>query len=182
MSPLDEVLSDLAIPQGAVLPTAHKRSLLPSPLPVTECAVGSVAACLAAAADLMAARTGRRPEVSLDAAHVAAVVNSEVWLRDPAGEGIRGFAPLSRLWPAADGWVRTHANYLWHRQALLDAFGVPDGDDAAVEPVLGATLAGLGANEIEWRANASGHWRWPPAAPRNGSRARRGRLCKPPRW
>ena len=32
-----------------------------------------------------------------------------------------GFAPLSRFWRAADGWVRTHGNYPWHRSALLRA-------------------------------------------------------------
>ncbi len=156
MSALDEILSDLGITEGAVPVTAPARELLPSPLSVTECAVSSVAACLGAAAELMAARTGHRPEVSLDAAQVVAAVRSEVWLRDPTGEEIRGFAPLSRLWRTADGWARTHANYPWHRQALLDAFGVPDGDNAVVERVLGATFAGLAATEIEQRAYASG--------------------------
>jgi hypothetical protein len=37
-----------------------------------------------------------------------------------------GFAPLSRFWRAGDGWVRTHANYPWHREALLRALGTAD--------------------------------------------------------
>ncbi len=43
----------------------------------------------------------------------------------PVSHPISGFAPLSRLWPAAEGWVRTHANYPWRRAALLTTRAVP---------------------------------------------------------
>ncbi|GAA0419714.1 CoA transferase [Actinoplanes capillaceus] len=119
-----------------------------SPLAVGDCAVAAVAACLVAAADLAHARTGHRPGISLDTAHVAAAMRSEIHLRDPAGNGIDGFAPLSRLWPAADGWVRTHANYPWHRAALLTALGVT-GDP-------GPAIAALPAAEVERRVYAAG--------------------------
>lgn len=75
-------------------------------------------------------------------------MRSEIHLRDPAGNGIDGFAPLSRLWPAADGWVRTHANYPWHRAALLTALGVTD------DP--GPAIAALPATEVEHRVYAAG--------------------------
>ena len=46
-------------------------------------------------------------------------------------EPIPLFAPLSGFWRAADGWVRTHANYPHHRARLLAALDLPDtGDDA----------------------------------------------------
>ena len=45
-------------------------SELASPLAVAECAIAAVAASLLAAAALAELRTGRRPEVALDAAHV----------------------------------------------------------------------------------------------------------------
>jgi hypothetical protein len=128
---LDGVLADLGladIPGPRLTGDPHPAALA-SPLAVAECAVASVAACLTAAADLASARSGRRPDIALDAGHVAAAVRSEVWLRDADGRGIDGFAPLSRLWRAADGWVRTHANYPWHRKALLASLGVPDGPD-----------------------------------------------------
>ncbi|WP_211277923.1 CoA transferase, partial [Couchioplanes caeruleus] len=127
-----------------------------SALPVAECAVASVSACLTAAAELAFARTGRRPEITLDPAHVAAAVRSEVLLRDPAGRGVPGFAPLSRLWRAADGWVRTHANYPWHRSALLAALGVADGPDDVVAAAVGETIAALPATGIEQRVYAAG--------------------------
>src|SRR5690242_21560175 len=108
---MDEALAALGLAgaeQVAVAGVPNPAELA-SPLAVADCAVASVAACLAAAADLGYARTGRRPDVEVDTAHVAAAVRGEAWLRDPGGHGIEAFAALSRLWPAADGWVRTHA-------------------------------------------------------------------------
>jgi crotonobetainyl-CoA:carnitine CoA-transferase CaiB-like acyl-CoA transferase len=129
---------------------------LASPLAVAECAIASVAASLLAAAELAELRTGRRPEVALDTAHVAAAVRSESLLRDPAGSSARGFAPLSRLWRTADGWVRTHANYPWHRAALLNAFGLPERPDAEIAPSLAAALAAQSSQQIEAQAYAAG--------------------------
>src|ERR1035437_4390257 len=107
-SAVDEPLADVgvtaqAMPEviGDASPTA-----LASPLAVSDCAVAAVAACLAAAADLAWARTGRLPAIAVDPAHVAAAVRSEAWLRDPAGQALRGFAPLARLWLGAAGVVR----------------------------------------------------------------------------
>ncbi|MFI5494022.1 CoA transferase [Actinoplanes sp. NPDC051859] len=119
-------------------------------LPVDACAAEAVSACLTAAAELAETRTGHRPDVSVDPGHAAAAVRSELLLRDPTGAGVPGFAPLSRLWPAADGWVRTHANYDWHRAALRTALGVSD--DAAV----GAAIAASTATDIEQRVYAAG--------------------------
>ena len=133
-----EALADLGLEHDGVAVHGEPAGLA-SPLAVAECAVASVTACLAAAAELAHARTGRRPDVDLDAAHVAAAVRSEAWLRDRDGNGVAGFAPLSRIWPAADGWVRTHANYPWHRAALLTALGVADQD--AVAPAIAARPA-----------------------------------------
>jgi crotonobetainyl-CoA:carnitine CoA-transferase CaiB-like acyl-CoA transferase len=62
-----------------------------------------------------------------------------------------GFAALSRFWPAADGWVRTHANYPWHRDALLSALGTPDDVDA-----VGAAIAEMRAHDVEERVFTAG--------------------------
>ena len=118
---------------------------LPSRLPVEELAIACAGAALLAAAALHAGRGGPAPRaLRLDRGHVAAAFRSEAWLRvngEPAGAG---FAPLSRFWRASDGWVRTHGNYPWHRDALLHALGC-GGDREAV----GAAIAGLGAREVE---------------------------------
>lgn len=64
------------------------------------------------------------------------------------------FAPLSRFWRTADGWVRTHANYPHHRERLLAALGLQNGE-ASAEPV-GARLAELSAVEVEESVYAAG--------------------------
>jgi hypothetical protein len=118
---------------------------LPSRLPVGEAAVGCVAAALGVAAE------SRRVSAALDAAHVAAAVRSEAYVRvDGRGFG-SGFAELSRFWRAADGWVRTHANYPWHRDALLRALGTGDDADA-----VGSAIGERRADDVEAAVVAAG--------------------------
>lgn len=120
---------------------------LPSRLPVAELARATVAVCALAAAEASARRTGRPlPEVTVDDGAVAAAFRSERLLRID-GRTPQTFAPLSRFWPTADGWVRTHANYPHHRARLLAALGVPDGPDAQERTA--AVLATLPAAEAE---------------------------------
>ena len=118
---------------------------LPSRLPVEDVAIACVGVALLAAAALHAGRGGEQwRELRLDRRHVAAAVRSEAWVRvngEPAGAG---FAPLSRFWPAAGGWVRTHANYPWHREALLRALRCGEDPEGVA-----AAIAGLGAVEVE---------------------------------
>ncbi|MFI5836591.1 CoA transferase [Micromonospora sp. NPDC051300] len=157
MRTLVDVLTDLGLAaSGPLLVGDPRPGALASPLAVADCAVASVAACLAAAADLAHDRTGRRPDLTLDTEHVAAAVRGEVWLRDADGRGIDGFAPLSRLWPAGDGWMRTHANYPWHRAALLSSLGVADGPDAEVRARVADVVADRPAREVERAAYAAG--------------------------
>jgi CoA-transferase family III len=99
---------------------------LVSALPVDALSLGAVAAGRLAAEELLAETAGdggRMRPVVVDARHVGFAVRSERFAR-LAGEPIgAGFAPLSRLLPAADGWVRLHANYPWHREAVHRALG-----------------------------------------------------------
>jgi hypothetical protein len=124
---------------------------LESRFAVREAAVATVAAALSAAADLEAQRLGRRPDTALDRGSVAATVRSERCFRvadQPAG---MGFALLSRLWPAADGWIRTHGNYPWHRDALVDCVGVGPDPEA-----MAAAIAERPALELESTVVAAG--------------------------
>jgi hypothetical protein len=118
---------------------------------VEEVAEATVAAALLAAAALSEVRGASVGSVRVDRGHVADAVRSERYFRvagQPAGAS---FAPLSRFWPTADGWVRTHANYPWHRAALLAELGTPD-DEAAVA----GALADLSATDVEERVFAAG--------------------------
>ena len=147
---------------------------LPSRLPAEDTAIACAGSALLAAAALSAQRggdTGSRgsPAAQLDRGHVAAAFRSEAHLRvngEPAGPG---FAPLSRFWRAADGWVRTHGNYPWHRSALLRALGCADDPESvaaalgrldardAEEAVVGAGgVAAAVRREVDWRAEPAG--------------------------
>jgi crotonobetainyl-CoA:carnitine CoA-transferase CaiB-like acyl-CoA transferase len=124
---------------------------LPSRYPVEDAAVACVGAALLAAAALWRQRGGPEPDVTVDRAHVAAAVRSESFFRRgdrPAGPG---FAPLSRFWRTADGWVRTHANYPWHRAVLLRELGVSEDPDEVA-----AALAERQARDVEERVFAAG--------------------------
>src|SRR5690606_11172782 len=135
---------------------------------VLDLAVASVAAVQDAAA-----RAGRTaPAPPPDPERVAAAFASDRLLRVD-GEPVDGFAPLSGFFPAADGWVRTHANYPHHRARLLalldlDTAANPTRDDVTtalaarsaqdVEDAAAATgaIAVRVRTEDEWRASAPG--------------------------
>ncbi|MBT2472388.1 CoA transferase [Streptomyces sp. ISL-66] len=102
------------------------------PLPVRELARATVGVCALAAAELAAVRAGRGADdvapLVVDEGAVATAFVSERHLR-VEGRAPVAFAPLSGFWRAADGWVRTHANYPHHEAALVRvlAAGTPEG-------------------------------------------------------
>ncbi|MGY1815257.1 CoA transferase [Blastococcus sp. SYSU D00820] len=120
-------LTDEDLPQGIVRTTGTAG--LPSSLPVAGLAVGAVTTQLLAARRL--AGHGRPRVVRLDAAHVGVSFRSERHVRLGDRSVGPGFAPLSRFLRTADGWIRLHANYPHHRDAVLSVLG-PDPEAAAV--------------------------------------------------
>ncbi|MDX6228809.1 MAG: hypothetical protein QOI76_2199 [Frankiales bacterium] len=150
----DTVMTQLTGVSADPPPLVGTGGWLPSRLPVEDAAAASVAAALTAAARLAGRSTGHLPAVALDRDHVAAAFRSEAYVRRAGVANGGGFAPLSRFWQVADGWVRTHANYEWHRRALLAAVGLADapGDPAAVA----ARLATMAAADVEDRVTAAG--------------------------
>ncbi|MFH8449669.1 CoA transferase [Streptomyces fungicidicus] len=129
----------------------ERPGTLPARLPVRESARSCVGACALAAAELGARRTGGGvPAVTVDDGAVAAAFTSERHLL-VGGRAPETFAPLSRFWRTADGWVRTHANYPHHRARLLAALEVPGDPDAVA-----AALAERSAHEAEEAVYAAG--------------------------
>ncbi|MFE0250569.1 CoA transferase [Streptomyces sp. NPDC059010] len=130
-----------------------REGALHARLPVRELARACVGACALAAAELGARRAGLAevPGVRLDDGAVATAFVSERHLLVD-GRAPVNFAPLSRFWPTADGWVRTHANYPHHRAPLLAALGVAEEDPDAV----GAALAERSSHEVEEAVYAAG--------------------------
>ncbi|MEU2546743.1 CoA transferase [Streptomyces roseolus] len=120
--------------------------LLPARLPVMDLARAAVAVCGLAAVEH--ARVAG--PVRVDDGAVATAFVSERHLRVD-GRAPVAFAPLSRFWRAADGWVRTHANYPHHRAALLSALGAADSVEAVAE-----AIGGRRAVDVETAVYGSG--------------------------
>src|SRR4051812_5778917 len=115
MAQLRAVLGDGALPDVPLRITG--RTGLDSPLPVGGLALGAVAA------QLLAARAPAPQPLDLDAVHVGLAMRSERFVRlDGRPVGL-GFAPLSRFWRTADGWLRLHGNYPHHRAAAIRVLG-----------------------------------------------------------
>lgn len=133
---------------------------LPSALPVLELATSTVAACSLAAAEFscVRARSALLPPVHVDDGAVGAAFHSDRLVRIDGRPPVT-FAPLSRFWRTADGWVRTHANYPHHRSQLLATLGITDtgpaGDEAAAERVA-EELTGRLSGEVEDTVIAEG--------------------------
>ncbi|MEU5974586.1 CoA transferase [Streptomyces sp. NPDC047315] len=146
-------------PEAAATVTFHPApGALQARLPVRELARATVGVCSLAAAELLARRSGTPvPAVRVDEAAVATAFVSERHVRID-GRAPASFAPLSGFWRAADGWVRTHANYPHHRARLLDALGMPDpGDDSArARAALAAELADRSSRAVQEAVYAAG--------------------------
>lgn len=141
----------------------HRPGLPASRLGVRQLARSTVAVCALAAAELAGARApsgspraGRVPAVHVDDGAVATAFTSERNLLID-GRAPEGFAPLSRFWPTADGWVRAHANYPHHRAKLLAALGVRDtGDEETTAAAVGASLRERRSVDVEEPVFAAG--------------------------
>jgi crotonobetainyl-CoA:carnitine CoA-transferase CaiB-like acyl-CoA transferase len=151
----------------ATLELHRPGPVLASPLAVEELLTGAAGCTLLAAAELAEARTGRRPAAALDVDGLAVAAASQRHLRvdgEPPGDA---FAPLSSFLRAADGWIRTHANYPWHRDALLRALGTGE-DEAAVRAAVASRPAAAVERAVVDAGGAAAAVR-PPGAWRTGA-------------
>lgn len=142
----------------AAVESGGPSAVLPARLPVRETARATVSVCALAAAELLTARRGggALPPVRVDDGAVATAFVSERHLRID-GRAPTAFAPLSRFWPTADGWLRTHANYPHHRDRLLAALKLTDtGDDTELAALVAAALAEREAAAVEEEVYAHG--------------------------
>src|SRR5438093_562842 len=89
---------------GAALPGAFR---------VADAATASVGAALLAAAHWQGARRAR-----LDVAAAAGAFLADRRLLVD-GQATQLWDPVAGDYPTADGWVRLHTNYPWHRSAAL---------------------------------------------------------------
>lgn len=146
---------------------AGPAAILDAPLPVGRLALSAVEAA-GESVEAFAERRGRglapssqalrpqaprlsAPRLSAHTAWVADSFGSIGRLRVD-GSSSPGFAPLSGFFACADGWVRTHANYPHHRDALISALGLPGEDRRWVTRAFGR----LGAVDAADRIIAAG--------------------------
>jgi crotonobetainyl-CoA:carnitine CoA-transferase CaiB-like acyl-CoA transferase len=131
-------------------PAELSRLVVTGPADVLASRLAVTAAGAAAVgASLLAATAGRGVPVSLDTRRLAVALRSERHLRRDGTPPGDPFDPLSTFHRTADGWLRLHANYPWHRAAALDVLG-------CAEPDAPAAIAGRGAVELEDALHAAG--------------------------
>ena len=116
---------------------------LPSRLATNALACGSVAA-----AGLSGLALQGGPQVVVDPRQVSVAFRSEQ-LTSINGRQVGAFAPLSGFFRAADGWVRTHANYEHHERALRALLGI-DADAGRAD--VAAALRAWTAEDLEEEA------------------------------
>ena len=95
---------------------------LPSAFAVTDLATASIAAAGLAVAELVEARHGQRPGVTVDRRLASSWFHGSIrpqgWRMPPAWD------PVAGDYQAADGWIRLHTNAPRHRDAALAVLGV----------------------------------------------------------
>lgn len=150
MSFLDAAWSALGNDPAALADAVPPTIPLSAALPVGDLVGGAVSAAALAHAPGALLR--------LDPARVATAVTSERYLR-VNGEPWQAWAEFSGFWQTADGWVRTHANYPHHREALLDVVGGADGFRRLTSLEIEEQVTARGGvavavrSEEEWRAH-----------------------------
>jgi hypothetical protein len=134
-------------------------AVLRSTFPVTDVGAAAVGA------SLLAATAGTGVPVAVDTGALAVALRSERHVRLDGREVGSPFDPLSAFHRTADGWLRLHANYAWHRAAALRVLGCAEADAPAAIAERGALeledalheAGGVGAavrTEETWRAAA----------------------------
>jgi crotonobetainyl-CoA:carnitine CoA-transferase CaiB-like acyl-CoA transferase len=155
---LDDVWAALAGPPGArgLVRLTGPGSTLSSRFAVTGAATAAIAAAGLAGSLLAARRAGRDPEpVTVDTREVAVAARSERYLVRHGEVTPSPFDPLSAFHRCADGWLRLHANYPWHRAAALRALGLPTDPEPDRETVV-AAVRERRAVELEDAVHAGG--------------------------
>ena len=125
---------------------------LPSRFHVSDLAAATVGVATLAAAELWAARTRgplRAVTVERNLASAAFVCER---LQKPIGWTLPApWDPLAGDYETADGWIRLHTNYSYHRDAVMRVLGVPEDKQRVASAVKSAS-----ATELESAVVAAG--------------------------
>jgi crotonobetainyl-CoA:carnitine CoA-transferase CaiB-like acyl-CoA transferase len=110
---------------------------------VTGLLTSAVATAGLAAAEWRVAQGLGRPTIGVDT-RAAAAAGSSIAFARVGGRSVSEWGPLSGFARAADGWVRLHANYDHHRDALCAVLDIPP-----ERPALDAAVGHWGARDLE---------------------------------
>lgn len=144
--------ADPVLLDGLDLPGGDR--LFSSAFPVPDLLLQSVAVA-SLAVNVVAARRRGHPTVApvrLDPDRVATSCASDRYFRLD-GRAFRAWSDLSGFFPAADGWIRAHANYPHHAARLRALLDLPP--DAAAVAVRGRTVRRTAA-DLEEAAEEAG--------------------------
>src|SRR5690349_8367347 len=109
---------------------------LPSRFRVGELAVAAIAVATVAAAELWARRRDKPlARVVVDRRLTAAAFRSEALLQSVGWQRPAMWDAIAGDYPAADGWIRLHTNYSYHRDAVARVLGVPAQRERVAEAV-----------------------------------------------
>lgn len=126
--------------------------LLPSSFQVGALAQGTIAAAALAAGQLAMVRGGAMPAIAVDMHDAEYECTGYFELDKRAPET---WAPLSGLYPCADGFVRIHANFDHHRDGALALLGLTY-DESVTQETVTKALAKITRLDFESRAAKAG--------------------------
>jgi CoA-transferase family III len=135
------------------------EQVLPSVFDVTGLAAASVAVATLAVAEFGARRRGTDvPEVGVDRFTASAAFRSEALLQPLGWERPPIWDPIAGDYRSADGWIRLHTNYAYHRAAALRALELADGspDAGPDRDQVAARVRRFPASELERRVVIEG--------------------------
>ena len=172
---------DLWAVLGGTPPTAREVEFsgpaggLPSKFEVGALASACIAVATLAAAQLWARRRGEAMrKVRIDRRLAAAAFRCERLLAPQGWELPQIWDPIAGDYAAADGWIRLHTNYSYHRDAALRVLGVPGEKEAVARAVkrwpaekLESAVVGAGGCAAALRTMAA--WRVHPQGAALGS-------------
>lgn len=126
------------------LTTSGPRAVVPAYFDVTGLATGSVAVATLAAAELLSVReeSGLRP-VTVDSRAACAAFVAENLFTPLGWARPQLWDPIAGNYRAADGWIRLHTNYSYHRAAIERVLEAHDRESVR------AAVAGWKAEELE---------------------------------
>jgi CoA-transferase family III len=135
----------------SALTATGPAAVLPGYFDVTGLATGAVAAALLAAAEFRAARDAEPvPPVRVDSRAACAAFACE-GLFTPVGWSLPEiWDPIAGNYLAADGWIRLHTNYAYHRAAVERVLGAYD------RPSVQAAVSRWRAADLESAVVAAG--------------------------